>query len=663
MRSLFFSVISILVFLLACKSTNQTESDAFWDQQKNILDVFGVPQDPYDRSISSFTDLGAWHAYALPDDSSYYGGFIGPFSMARENGVWIGRKFAQLKLMDEKGKKLDFSRSDINQFPGWLEQNLFARNNELKITLKLFFTSNRTVAISAELVNLTGENLSFILVWEGETWHDNAYFTNEDQLNLKFTDSETSHQYTFSGDYEIAIGDEEKSFAATNTKAISIEPQGAYKTGLMYSVLFEDEIEPFKEEISFSILFTKTQSRWRGYLESIPYPENHWLQYEDFSLLTSKAIQTLIINWKSAAGELKHDGLFPSYKYRGFHGFWAWDSWKHSVALATFAPELAKSQVLAMFDFQDEHGMIADCIFRDTLIEKHNWRDSKPPLAAWAVQEIFEQTNDRLFVEEMLPRLIRYHTWWYENRDNNGNGLCEYGSTDGTRVAAAWESGMDNAVRFDHALMLQNNEGAWSLDQESVDLNAYLYFEKRILARLAAIVNDEELEDEFTESSEELYRKLLTFYDEERGYFFDRNISSDTLISVHGPEGWIPLWTQVASDSQAKSVADVMLNQQVFNAHIPLPTLDISHPNFDPTNGYWRGPVWLDQAYFGIKGLENYGYSKEAIELRKKLVYNAEGILQKGKPIRENYHPLTGEGLNAEHFSWSAAHLVLLIMN
>ena len=31
-------------------------------------------------------------------------------------------------------------------------------------------------------------------------------------------------------------------------------------------------------------------------------------------------------------------------------------------------------------------------------------------------------------------------------------------------------------------------------------------------------------------------------------------------------------------------------------------------------------------------------------------------------PIYENYNPLTGEGLNAQGFSWSAAHILMLLV-
>ena len=79
---------------------------------------------------------------------------------------------------------------------------------------------------------------------------------------------------------------------------------------------------------------------------------------------------------------------------------------------------------------------------------------------------------------------------------------------------------------------------------------------------------------------------------------------------------------------------------------VPLPTIDVSHPKFDPQNNYLRGPVWLDQLWFGVDGLNKYDYA---------------GLNKARVSIRENYHPFSVEGLNAEHFSWSAAHLILLI--
>ena len=103
-----------------------------------------------------------------------------------------------------------------------------------------------------------------------------------------------------------------------------------------------------------------------------------------------------------------------------------------------------------------------------------------------------------------------------------------------------------------------------------------------------------------------------------------------------------------------------MMDVNRFNSFVPLGTLDLSHPRLEPERGYWRGPVWLDQAYFGIRGLRNYGYDKEANELTLKILNNCQGWWA-DQPVHENYNPLTGETLNAPHFGWSSAHLLLMM--
>lgn len=120
-----------------------------------------------------------------------------------------------------------------------------------------------------------------------------------------------------------------------------------------------------------------------------------------------------------------------------------------------------------------------------------------------------------------------------------------------------------------------------------------------------------------------------------------------------GPEGWIPLWANVANHHQAQTVRHIMMSDSEFNTYMPLPTVAKSSPAFAP-NKYWRGPVWMDQALFGVEGLKNYGYQRDAKQLVANLFNHAEGLLDDG-PIRENYNPLTGEGLHTKNFSWSAA--------
>ena len=167
--------------------------------------------------------------------------------------------------------------------------------------------------------------------------------------------------------------------------------------------------------------------------------------------------------------------------------------------------------------------------------------------------------------------------------------------------------------------------------------------EKEYLSKLAVVAGNSSDAERFDNEAKELPVRIQKyFWSDEKHFYFDYNFENKKLIEVFGPEAWTALWTKPASKEQAKSIVFIMMDSTRFNTKVPLPTLDAANPNFNPLKGYWRGPVWLDQFYFGIKGLENYGYRKESNLLRNKLFQNGEGILT-GSAIHENYHPKTGK--------------------
>ena len=390
------------------------------------------------------------------------------------------------------------------------------------------------------------------------------------------------------------------------------------------------------------------KERWEGYLTKILRKD----MKPEYDRIAVKAVVTLISNWCTHRGGLLHEGIVPSHAAYYFVGFWAWDTWRFSAALAKFDPELAKDNIRAMFDYQQPDGMIIDCIYTDPA--ENNARDSKPPLVSWAVDEIFTHTNDTAFISEMYPQLMAYYKWWYNKRDHNRNGMCEYGSTDGTLEAAAWESGMDNAIRFDDAKMLKNDgaEDAWSMDQESVDLNAYLALECKLLKKFAGILG-------VTFDGPDYSSQVADyFFDKEKGFFFDRRLKDGSFIQEPGCEAYTPLWTKVATADQVKAMLPLLTDTAKFSTYIPFPTVAADHPKYNP-RGYWRGPIWLDQTYFAIRGLRNYGYNKIADEYTLQVFDRLQG-LKEGAPIHENYGTHTGELLKAPHFSWSSSHLLML---
>lgn len=603
-----------------------------------------------------FSDMGAWYAYALPEAKEDYGSFIGPLLMDL-NGRWLANTFANLSIK-ENGKEVNLAeaKASIHYYPGLLEQQF--ETVGLKIVLKLIFVSSNDALVQTRIINTSAKSRIVSVSYKGEAlWNAARIKKVSNGIEVTFSDNDHHFLIHYLGKKQPAVKTSARSYESV-FQDIKIASKKNIEI-VQSQEFYHDSVYPLVKKglVSFSAQLAKNEQRWNSYLKE--YFAKAPKMNEDKKRLAVKAMITLLTNWRSASKDILHDGVFPSVNYQGFYGVWSWDSWKQAVALAYFNPELAKNNMRSMFDYQDEYGMVADCIYTDN--KENNWRDTKPPLAAWAVWNVYENSGDIDFVKEMYPKLVKYHNWWYENRDNNKNGLCEYGSTDGTRIAAAWESGMDNAVRFDSAVMIKTNDHAWSLNQESVDLNAYLYAEKLYLGKMAKlmgnIVEIKHWNDEAEKLGDVINRQ---FFDKTKGYYYDQLFPNQGHIDAEGPEGWIPLWAGIAGKDQAQSVKNIMENESKFNTKVPLPTLTSDHPKFNPRKGYWRGPVWLDQFYFGIVGLKNYGYNSLAKEMTEKLFHNGEGILS-DTPLYENYHPLTGEGLNAKNFSWSAAHILMLL--
>lgn len=262
------------------------------------------------------------------------------------------------------------------------------------------------------------------------------------------------------------------------------------------------------------------------------------------------------------------------------------------------------------------------------------------------------------------------------------------------QVAASWESGRDDAANFgfidedqlDAYIKAGGDRNDWtvnfaqnydnqgralgySLLQESVDQASYMFSDNKYLAKMATELDkheDAEMFEALAANIEEYINKCM--FDEKTGYFYDITINEAPLGNDcageplvkrgMGPEGWSPLFNGAASQENADAVVKVMLDPKKFNSFVPLGTASLDSPAFG-ADIYWRGRVWVDQVYFGLKGMEQYGYRKEALELADRFFNNAEGLTG-DRPIQENYNPLNGAPQGAPNFSWSSALLYML---
>lgn len=630
-------IINIICFtLLASGITACTQGSKSNPERRytfnNILDIAYTP-DTLHRCTGWFTDAGSWMGFTLPQKDKWVNGFCGPFSLDMFRRQWM----AQAAVTVGFGKDETFVPDSTCYFPG--ELYMSARSTQGSVTQHLNFIDASTALLRIE-TDQTKE-----MVFTGSQWGKDVTVDVEQNSVVARHPSGESVLITFTPDVTLAKAD-------NNYTATIHHPTASTNVAVSF---FTSEKERIAGAQTLAALLNNPEEalransdRWEGYLNKILRTD----MKPEYDRIAVKAVTTLISNWRTHRGGLLHEGIIPSHAVGYFVGFWAWDTWRFSAGTAKFDPELAKNNIRAMFDYQQPDGMIIDCIYTDP--SENNARDSKPPLVCWAVDEIFTHTGDTTFVAEMYPQLLSYYKWWYKKRDHNQNGMCEYGSTDGTLEAAAWESGMDNAIRFDNAVMLKNEgaDDAWSMDQESVDLNAYLAMECKLLKKFAGLLKT-------TFDGPDYSDKVANyFFDKNINFFGDRRLKDGSFIEEPGCEAYTPLWTQIATQAQVDSMLPMLQDTTKFSTYIPFPTIAADNPKYNP-HGYWRGPIWLDQTYFAIRGLRNYGYNKLADEYTLQVFDRLNG-LKEGAPIHENYGTHTGERLKAPHFSWSSSHLLMM---
>ncbi|MDF9828717.1 trehalase family glycosidase [Parabacteroides sp. PF5-6] len=615
----------------ACGVDSRQETGRLAHQFGNVLDIHYTPTSGK-RCTGWFTDAGAWYGFTPPAADRWINGFCGPYHLDMNRRQWISDALVQVCFEDEETSTV-YQPDTVIYYPG--ELYLAASSDKGKIEQQLIFINASTALLTCRSDRKSRFQFFGETRLEGmrsETVKNSFLLTDANGEGIALTFPPETGILSNGKGYQTLS----PQTGETHVVISFFTDQASQRTALQKATNVLVSTASYKE---------RTARRWEEYLQKSLRPE----MPQEYNRLAVKAVMTLIANWKSARGDLFHDGVVPSHAVGYFMGFWGWDSWKHAVALARFAPELAKDQVRTMFDYQTPEGMIIDCIYSDAA--ENNDRDSKPPLAAWAVDAIYETTRDTAFVRELYPKLLAYHRWWYEFRDHDGNGICEFGSCDGSLEAAAWESGMDNAIRFDQTVMVKNKPGAWSMNQESVDLNSFLALEYRLLKKLAAIAGQAFDAPDRTD----LIRDY--FFVEDPGFYFDKRLDG-TLVREEGTEACIPLWAELASREQAAACHKLFTDTTKFATYIPFPTIAADNPKFMPA-GYWRGPIWLDQVYFGISGLRKQGYTEEADHFTRQVFDRLQGLTGTG-PIHENYATHNGAPLKAPHFSWSSAHLLML---
>ena len=413
--------------------------------------------------------------------------------------------------------------------------------------------------------------------------------------------------------------------------------------------------------------------------------------------LTDAAIAILRANDRGLYTVPTSSGLYPAQ--------WNWDSCLVALGFAEFDEARAWTEIETLFAGQWPDGMVPHILFHGDdssyFPNAATWQAgpaqrssgiTQPPVAATVARHLFERfgiERSRPRVQQLAPKLLAWHRWFYAARDPQGTGLVA--------IIHPWESGMDNSPVWDAALAavdpgpsvahLRKDTGfadaavrptaaeydryinlvltfraeGYRADRlyelapfrvADIGFNAILQRANRDLRFLLDMIDDAAGVAEVERMISRTGRALESCWDEADGFYYSRDTRTGQAIRQPGVGGLLTLYADPTAAKRHPALID-RLRHWLDRVEFGVPSFDPDRPEFEPRR-YWRGPVWLIVNWMLIDGLKRNGHQALSRRIRRD---SMSVVARSG--FREYFDPTTGEGLGGTDFSWTAAMVLL----
>ncbi|MEP6683623.1 MAG: trehalase family glycosidase [Parafilimonas sp.] len=239
------------------------------------------------------------------------------------------------------------------------------------------------------------------------------------------------------------------------------------------------------------------------------------------------------------------------------------------------------------------------------------------PILAWAEWESYLVTGDKERLFRIWAPLLKYHEA-FDKYLKQGNGLY---MTD-------WAS-MDNSPRN---LLLKSGGTGIDISSEMIlfDLNM-----ADIASATGKLKEAKMFKKEAAALSTLINQKM---WNEKQQFYTDLTVD-EKQGDIKTVAGYWTLLAKVASPQRAAMLVNQLKNPATFGTINPVPTLAADEKGFSSSGNYWCGSVWAPTNTVVIRGLENYGYNKEAYTIAMKHLHLVAEVYKKTGTIWENYSP------------------------
>ena len=356
---------------------------------------------------------------------------------------------------------------------------------------------------------------------------------------------------------------------------------------------------------------------------------------------------------------LPHSYLVPSYEPDStftFDEMYYWDSYfmVQGMLSETKNKDLVLGILGNMFHLIKQYGMVPNA--NKTYLLSH----SQPPLLTSFIFDVYEGYGlDRRWLEQAIKYAKQeYETVWLGTKKRFDHlvydGLSRYYDINVVHDLAEAESGWDMTTRFSRKC----------LDYLPIDLNTYLYKYETDFEKAATILNKPDEAQQWRKKAR-LRRSTITklMWSDRRGGFFDYNYKKQAQNPGASLAMYTTMWAGLATKQQAKALVKNLSRFELRGglATTEDPALTLVLPQ--KTAVQWVYPNgWAPLHFFVVKGLERYGYKKEASRIVGKWLktnldwFNVHGVfLEKYNVADPEKLPVEGLYPSQTGFGWTNA--------
>jgi hypothetical protein len=372
------------------------------------------------------------------------------------------------------------------------------------------------------------------------------------------------------------------------------------------------------------------REEWEEFLTKMPLIKANAAE-EEFARITWYNLWSCFARTRDV---YKFDTILMSKKH--MNTVFSWDHLFNALSMAALGPQKALEQFLAPFVLQAPNGVLPD-LWNPGM--ELLWNFTKPPAHGWCFGKLMDKFD---YGAEVLTAVYGYLekqlSWWFNYRDEDGDGLPCY--------AHGNDSAWDNSTVFDNGYYMV-----------LPDLPAFLVIQMHTLARISDKLGKQSQAASWRNQAGDLLEKLMDAMYKNGIFVALQNYTHDyrpdpSSLHVHLPVILGELLDPAVMDAEAAILEKRFLTEYGLATEAP------DSPRYE-ADGYWRGPIWAAPTYLIVDGLRRGGHGKLAETIARRYI-NMTAKIAKGN--YENFDALSGKGLRAPGYTWSASVYMLLCM-